>query len=598
MMTPRRKVSPPMVVLLAVAVFWLANRMGYVYDVTGGSTDDRITAALDIVAVLSPPYGLYLTRTALLWGFGGLGLAALVATWIVANQHKLMPGAEHGSARWGTAEDIKPFIDPKPENNIILTETERLSMAGRMKVTADNDYNRNKNVLIIGGSGSRKTRGVIKPNLLQLSCNYVITDPKGELLEDCGGALLKSGYTVKIFNLKDRDKSDHYNLFAYLHSEDDLLKIAKNLITNMKDDPNVKPNSDPIWEEGMTALIEAIFGYVLFELPENERNMNSAMRLFRLLQVKEDVPGYVSPLDLVFQELGQEKPDAFALKQWEIYKMAAPKTAQSINVSLGLRLSAFNIPSIQNIVADDDLDLLDFAEDKKVALFVVLPDTDPSFNFLAAVMYQQLFDMLALAADHSPGRRLPRHCRFLLDEFANIGQIPHFQILISTIRSREISVTIVYQTLAQLKSQYKDDWPTIMGNCDSWLLLGGDNNPDNLEFICKLLGKATIETLNPSETSGSHGSYTRAYQTLARDLLTPDEIRTDKRGWCLLVISGLPPFHSRKYDLTTHPNYKLCADADPDNRFTYEKRKEMEMAGFFQGVKSVTTVKLSELNSL
>lgn len=597
-MTPQKKNKPALLIFAAIIIFWLSNRMGGIYESTPGGIGDKVFAALDVEQLLKPPYGLCLSSTSLLWGLAGLAITALISIWVIANKHKLMPGVEHGSARWGTPEDIKPFIDPKPENNIILTDTERLSMEGRMKVTANDDYNRNKNVIIFGGSGSRKTRGVIKPNLLQLNCNYIITDPKGELLEDCGGALLKNGYQVKIFNLIDREKSDHYNLFAYLHSEDDLLKIAKNLITNMKDDPNAKTSTDPIWEEGMTALIEAIFGYVLFELPENERNVNSAMRLFRLLQVKEDIPGYVSPLDIVFQELASRKPDAFALKQWEIYKMAAPKTAQSINVSLGLRLSAFNIPSIQNIIADDDLDLLDFAKDKKVALFVVLPDTDPSFNFLAAVMYQQLFDMLAVAAYHLPGRRLPRHCRFLLDEFANIGQIPHFQNLISTIRSREISVTIVYQTLAQLKSQYKDDWPTIIGNCDSWLFLGGDNTPDNLDFVCKLLGKTTIEALNPSETNGSHGSYTKAYQSLARDLMTPDEIRTDKRGWCLLIISGLPPFHSRKYDLQRHPNYKLCADADPQNRFTYQMREEKEMSNFFQDIKSVTTINLSELNSL
>lgn len=469
-------------------------------------------------------------------------------------------------------------------------------MAGRMKYTRDDDYNRNKNVMVIGGSGSRKTRGVIKPNLLQMNCNYVITDPKGELLNDCGAALLQSGYKVKVFNLKERDKSDHYNLFAYLHTEDDLLKIAKNLITNMKDDPGVKSNSDPIWDEGMTALIEAIFGYVLFELPPAERNVNSAMRLFRLLQVQEDVPGYVSPLDIVFRELSETKPDCFALKQWEIYKMAAPKTAQSINVSLGLRLSSFNIPSIGKIIEDDTLQLTDFATDQKVALFVVLPDTDRSFNFLAAVLYQQLFDMLALAADSRPDKRLPRHCRFLLDEFANIGQIPGFQQLIATIRSREISVMIVYQSFQQLKSQYKEDWGTIMDNCDSLLYLGGGQNPENLELITKLLGKQTIEAYNPSETTGSHGSYTKAYQLLSRDLMTLDEVRTDKRGWCLLIISGLPPFHSRKYDLVQHPNYRLTADADPVNRWDESLRKEYDTQNFFANVRSVTTI--SELNTL
>ena len=321
----RRKINPLLVVVLSSALFWLGGRMGMAYYAQPGQLSERLLAAADLASVLRPPWGLQITTGTLLWGTTALLIGGLIAVWIIAGQHKVMPGREHGSAEWGTAEDIKPFIDPVPENNIILTNTEQLSMAGRMKIIGDNDYNRNKNVLVIGGSGSGKTRSVIKPNLLQLSCNYIITDPKGELLEDCGGALLKAGYQVKVFNLKDRKNSDHYNLFAYLHNEDDLLKVAKNLITNMKDDPGVKPSSDPIWEEGMTALIEAIFGYVLYELPEDERNMNSAMRLFRLLQVKEDVPGYVSPLDIVFGELAQEKPDAFALKQWEIYKMAAPK---------------------------------------------------------------------------------------------------------------------------------------------------------------------------------------------------------------------------------------------------------------------------------
>ena len=594
-MTPQKKKYLGWALVLLLC-FWLGNRMGAVYTASSGSLTQKLLAALDIEKLLTPPLGLHLSPVFLLWGLGAAAVAGVVILWIEASRHKTMPGKEHGSARWGTPEDIKPFIAPEFENNVILTETERLSMAGRMKYNRDDDYNRNKNVMVIGGSGSRKTRGVIKPNLLQMNCNYVITDPKGELLNDCGAALLKCGYKVKVFNLKERDKSDHYNLFAYLHTEDDLLKIAKNLITNMKDDPGVKSNTDPIWDEGMTALIEAIFGYVLFELPPAERNVNSAMRLFRLLQVQEDMPGYVSPLDIVFRELSETKPDCFALKQWEIYKMAAPKTAQSINVSLGLRLSSFNIPSIGKIIEDDTLALTDFATDQKVALFVVLPDTDRSFNFLAAVLYQQLFDMLALAADSRPDKRLPRHCRFLLDEFANIGQIPGFQQLIATIRSREISVMVVYQSFQQLKSQYKDDWGTIMDNCDSLLYLGGGQNPENLELITKLLGKQTIEAYNPSETTGSHGSYTKAYQLLSRDLMTLDEVRTDKRGWCLLIISGLPPFHSRKYDLVQHPNYRLTADADPANRWDETLRKEYDTQNFFANVRSVTTI--SELNTL
>lgn len=590
----QRKPNPVLAVGICVLSFWLGNRMGAVYAAASGSVTDRVIAALDPAALLRPPLGLETTSTAMLWGLFALIAAALALLYYVFGGHALMPGKEYGSAVWGGAEDIRPFIDPVPEQNVLLTETERINLAARMKVTSDNDYNRNKNVLVVGGSGSRKTRGFIKPNLLQMSTNYVITDPKGELLEDCGKALLQNGYRVKVFNLKDRDQSDHYNMFAYLHSEDDILKIVKNIIANMKDDPRVKPSSDPIWEEGMTALLEALFGYVLFERPEPERNMNSVMTLFRLLQVREDVPNYISPLDIIFAELSERKPDAFCLKQWEIYKMAAPKTAQSINVSLGLRLSAFNIPSVAEIVADDTLDLQELGEDRKIALFVVLPDTTRAFNFLAAVMYQQLFDMLALIADHSPGRRLARPCRFLLDEFANIGQIPDFEILISTIRSRDISVNLVYQSLAQLKSQYKDDWATIMDNCDSLLFLGGSSNPDNLEFISKLLGKATIETLNTSENRGGQGSYTKSYQSLARDLMMPDEIRTDKRGWCLLIVSGLPPFHSRKYDLIKHPNYALTADADKANLFTLALREDYELPTYLSTVQTVAEVSLAE----
>lgn len=593
-----QKIKPLRIIFAMALAFWLGNRMGMLYQTAEGSWLVKLTAAMDLAKLVQPPFRLDLQNIPVLWGLIAAMGVALVALYLHYNHHNLLPGKEHGSAVWGTPEDIKPFIDPVPENNIILTETEQLSMARHMKVSRDEDYNRNKNVLIFGGSGSRKTRGVIKPNLLQMSCNYVITDPKGELLESCGAALLENGYKVKILNLKDRDQSDHYNPFVYLHDGDDILKLTKNLIVNMKDDPSVKSSSDPIWEEGMTGLLEALFSYVLFEMEPPEQNMNSVMELFRLLEVKEDVPEYVSPLDLVFNELASRKPDAFAVKQYQIYKMAAPKTAQSINVSLGLRMSAFNIPSVAQLVSDDTLSLRDLGQDEKVALFIVLPDTTRAFNFLAAVMYQQLFDMLTLMADATPEKHLPRHCRFMLDEFANIGQIPDFQILISTIRSREMSVTIVYQSLAQIKSQYKDDWITIMDNCDSILFLGGTSNPDNLEFFSKLLGKSTIEILNASESRGSQGSYTKSYQALGRELMTPDEIRRDPRGWCVLILSGLPPFHSRKYDLVKHPNYHFLSDADSANSFSFARRDELEDANFFANVRTVTTVQLTELNNL
>lgn len=583
----------------ALATFFLMDRAGMLYLGTPGTFTDKLLAAMSVVpAVLRRPFAFSAAPVCLAWGVGGAVFIALLYVYFVLGRRPTRPGAEHGSAAWGDADTIKPLIDPVPENNIILTQTEQLSMSSRMPRTKLDDFNRNKHVLILGGSGSGKTRFHVKPNILQMNCNYVITDPKGALLEECGYALAKNGYKIKVFNLVDRQHSDHYNPFAYLHNEDDILKIAKNLIANMKDDPRARPANDPIWEEGMTGLIEALFSYVLFELSPSQQNMTSVMELFRLLEVKEDVANYVSPLDILFNDLAAEKPDAFAVKQYQIYKMAAPKTAQSINVSLGLRLSAFNIPSIANLVEDDTLELMDFTSDQKVALFVVLPDTTKAFNFLAAVLYQQLFDLLVLAADSRPEKRLIRHCRFLLDEFANLGKIPDFEILIATIRSREISVTIVLQSLSQLKSQYEHDWGTIVDNCDSFLFLGGSSNIETLEYISKLLGKATIEVLGTSEMRGSQGSFTKSYQLVGRELMLPDEIRRLRRGECLLVISGLAPFKSRKYDLLAHPNYHLLADANVENQFTFQRRAEYAAQQFLSNVSDVQTIQLPELNDL
>lgn len=409
----------------AALAFYLMDRAGLLYLSTPGTFTDKLLASFSVVSdVLRHPLLFSTAPTCLAWGVGGAVSVALLYAYFVLGKRPTRPGEEHGSAAWGDGSTMKPLIDPVPENNILLTQTEQLSMSSRMPRTKIDDFNRNKNVLILGGSGSGKTRFHIKPNILQMNCNYVITDPKGALLEECGHALVENGYKIKVFNLVDRQHSDHYNPFAYLHDEDDILKIAKNLIANMKDDPRARPASDPIWEEGMTGLIEALFAYVLFELPTSQQNMTSVMELFRLLEVKEDVANYVSPLDILFNDLAAQKPDAFAVKQYQIYKMAAPKTAQSINVSLGLRLSAFNIPTIASLVEDDSLALEDFTQDEKVALFVILPDTTKAFNFLAAVLYQQLFDLLVLAADSRPEHRLVRHCRFLLDEFANLGKIP------------------------------------------------------------------------------------------------------------------------------------------------------------------------------
>lgn len=412
-----------------------------------------------------------------------------------------------------------------------------------------------------------------------------------ETKDTYGSVLLAQGYKVKVFNLKDRDKSDHYNLFAYIKNEDDILVVTKNLVKNLKEDPTAKTSADPIWEEGMTALLEALIGYVYFELEPEERNMNSVMMLLSMLEVQDNNPNFVSQLDLLFDDLRMNKPNSFAAKQYRLYKMAPGKTAQSINVSLGLRMSAFNIPSIANIVADDTIDLRALGSEQKVALFVVTPDTTTAYNFLAAVMFQQCFQILVHIADHRPDHKLPRHLRFLLDEFPNIGTIPDFQILISTIRSRDIACTLIYQSLSQLKSQYKDDWPTILENCDSMVVLGAGSNPESLEFFSKALGKATIEVLNTSEVRGGQGSYTKSYQALGRELMTPEEIRTMPRNWCLLIISGVAPFYSRKYNLKDHPNYHLVEE-NGGKPFDYDRRAQMSFKAFMQDVKEVKTMQI------
>ncbi len=380
------------------------------------------------------------------------------------------------------------------------------------------------------------------------------------------------------------EQSDHYNPFAYIHTEDDIVKLSNNIITNLKKDPKQVDSSGPIWEEGMTGLIEAIIAYVLFELRPEEQNLNSVMDIFRLVKVKESVPDYVSPLDILFENLRAEKPDCFAVKQYDIYKMAAAKTAESINVSLGMRTTSFNIPSVRNLMATDTLALDDFAKDEKIALFIITPDTTKAYNFIAAVLYQQLFDILIRAADSSPGNRLPRHCQLIMDEFANIGKIPDFEILLTTIRSREISAVVIIQSIGQLKSQYKDDWATIVDNCDSLLFLGGSKTMDNLEFFSKLLGKKTIEVMNTSESHGSQGSFSKSYQSLGRDLMTPAEIQCMPRRFCLLFITGLPPFNSRKYDLERHPNYGLLSDADPANSFDINRRDTFAAVNFLSDV--------------
>ena len=587
----RKEKQHALLVTAAPVCFWLGDWMGHTYEITIGSSTQKLAAALDINALLAHPLRLSLDLFSLTCGTGAVLTAGLIYVCVKYSKHRLMPQKEYGSARWGGPEDIAPFLDENAQNNLPLTASESLSLSPKMKVTANDNYNRNKNVIVFGPSGSGKSYSVAGPQLLQFNSNYVLSDPKGELLDTYGNVLLAQGYKVKVFNLKDRDKSDHYNLFACIRNEDDVLVVTKNLVKNLKEDPTAKTSADPIWEEGMTALLEALIGYVYFELEPEEHNMNSVMMLLSMLEVQDNNPNFVSQLDLLFDDLRMRKPNSFAAKQYQLYKMAPGKTAQSINVSLGLRMSAFNIPSIANIVADDTIDLRELGSEQKVALFVVTPDTTTAYNFLAAVMFQQCFQILVDIADHRPDHKLPRHLRFLLDEFPNIGMIPDFQILISTIRSRDIACTLIYQSLSQLKSQYKDDWPTILENCDSMVVLGAGSNPESLEFFSKSLGKATIEVLNTSEARGGQGSYTKSYQALGRELMTPEEIRTMPRNWCLLILSGVAPFYSRKYNLKDHPNYHLVEE-NGDKPFDYDRRAQMNFKAFMQDVKEVKTMQI------
>lgn len=501
----------------SLGCFWLGNRAGLLYVSAAGTVTQRLAAAVNLSKIALHPLQLSPAPIPVCCGVGAILLAGLAYLCIKYSDHRLVPQKEYGSARWGTAADIAPFLHEKPSENIPLTATESLSLAMKMPVTAENNYNRNKNVIVFGPSGSGKSYSVAGPQLLQFNSNYVLSDPKGELLDTYGNVLVSQGYDVKVFNLKDRDKSDHYNPFAYIHDTDDIVVVAKNLIKNMKEEPRQKNTADPIWEEGSTSLLEALLAYVYFEQPPEMHNMNSVMELFVLMQHRYGPQGR-SQLDDIFEDLAMEKPASFAARQYGLYHMAPDKTAQSIDVSLGMRMSAFNIPSIMKICEDDTIHLEELASDKKVALFVVTPDTTTAYNFLAAVMFQQCFQILVHTADNREDHCLPRHVRFLLDEFPNIGMIPDFQILISTIRSRNIGCTLIYQSIAQLKSQYGDDWGTILENCDSELVLGGGNNPESLEFFGKQLGKRTIEVLNTTENLGAQGSFSKNYQVASREM--------------------------------------------------------------------------------
>ena len=535
----------------------------------GKELGDKIMAMMGTIPLAFANPLLSLHPLDLLIGFScgaGLRLAVYLRS---KNAKKYRHGMEYGSARWGTAKDIEPFQAPKFADNIILTKTERLMMSNR---PPDPKNARNKNVLVVGGSGSGKTRFWLKPNLLQCHSSYVVTDPKGTIVLECGQAMLKNGYKVKILNTINFKKSMHYNPFSYVHSEKDILKLVTTLMTNTKGEGS---GGDPFWEKSERLLLTALIAYLHYEAPVEEQNFATLLEMLNTMQVLEDDEEYQNPVDLLFEELAKKKPNSFAGRQYKLYKLAAGKTAKSILISCGARLAPFDIQELRDLTMYDELQL-DTLGDKKTALFLIMSDTDSTFNFLISMVYTQLFNLLCDKADDVYGGKLPIHVRCLIDECANIGQIPNLEKLVATIRSREISACLVLQARSQLKAIYKDNADTIVGNMDSQIFLGG-SEPTTLKDLSEMLGKETIDAFNTSDTRGNSPSYGTTFQKMGHELLSRDELAVLDGGKCILQLRGVRPFLSDKYDLTQHPNYKLTSDYDPKNTFDIEKylnRKE------------------------
>ena len=500
----------------------------------------------------------------LLIGIAGAVIVRLIIYVKGKNAKKYRKGMEYGSARWGTAEDIKPYTDPVFENNIPLTQTERLTMNSRPKQPK---YARNKNILVIGGSGSGKTRFFVKPSLMQMHSSYVVTDPKGTVLIECGKLLQRGGYRIKVLNTINFKKSMRYNPFAYLRSEKDILKLVNTIIANTKGDG--EKSGEDFWVKAEKLYYTALIGYIWYEAPDEEKNFTTLLEMINASEAREDDEDFQNPVDLMFERLEEKDPEHFAVKQYKKYKLAAGKTAKSILISCGARLAPFDIKELRELMETDEMEL-DTIGDRKTALFVIISDTDDTFNFVVSILYTQLFNLLCDKADDVYGGRLPVHVRCLLDEFANIGQIPKFEKLIATIRSREISASIILQSQSQLKAIYKDNADTIVGNCDTTLFLGGKEKT-TLKEISEILGKETIDSFNTSETRGRELSHGLNYQKLGKELMTQDEIAVMDGGKCILQLRGVRPFFSDKFDITKHPKYKYLSDADPKNAFDMEK---------------------------
>jgi len=545
-----------------LAFFYLGNIFSHhIRSYTGGDVIDKIFQGLLELNRMSFFPSLYLIDIIM-----GIGTAVLIKFIVYTkgkNAKKFRQGKEYGSARWGNRKDIEPYMDEKFQNNILLTKTERLSMNGR---PSNPKYARNKNVLVIGGSGSGKTRFYVKPNLMQMHSSYCVTDPKGTIVLECGKMLEDNGYEIRILNTINFKKSMKYNPFSYIHSEKDILKLVQTIIANTKGEGE-KAGED-FWVKAEKLYYTALIAYIYYEAPKEEKNFATLLDMIDASEVREDDENYKNPIDRLFEALEKKEPRHFAVKQYKKYKLAAGKTAKSILISCGARLAPFDIQELRDLMSEDELEL-DCIGDRKTALFVIISDTDDTFNFVVSIMYSQLFNLLCDKADDVYGGRLPVHVRFLLDEFANIGLIPKFEKLIATIRSREISASIILQAQSQLKAIYKDNADTIIGNCDSTLFLGGKEKT-TLKELSETLGKETIDLYNISETKSNQNSFAMNYQKTGKDLMSQDEITVMDGGKCIFQLRGVRPFFSDKYDITKHKNYSLLEDYDKKNRFDVE----------------------------
>ncbi|HFH8958433.1 TPA: VirD4-like conjugal transfer protein, CD1115 family [Streptococcus agalactiae] len=561
------KIDNPKKFILAnipyLSFFYIGNIFSkHINSYVGGDIIDRIMVGISDIGTLS--YVPSLNPRDLLVGIFFAGLVKLIVYSKGKNKKKYRQGKEYGSARWGESKDIAPYIDPKFENNVLITNTERLTMNSRPK---NPKYARNKNVLVIGGSGSGKTRFYVKPNLMQMHSSYVVTDPKGTLVLECGKMLYENGYDIKILNTINFKKSMKYNPFAYLRSEKDILKLVQTIIANTKGDGE-KAGED-FWVKAEKLYYTALIGYIYYEAPEEEKNFKTLLDMIDASEVREDDETYMNPIDRLFEALEKKDPSHFAVKQYKKYKLAAGKTAKSILISCGARLAPFDIRELRELMSEDELEL-DKIGDRKTALFVIISDTDDTFNFVVSIMYSQLFNLLCDKADDVYGGRLPVHVRCLLDEFANIGLIPKFEKLIATIRSREISASIILQAQSQLKAIYKDHADTIVGNCDSTLFLGGKEKT-TVKELSETLGKETIDLYNTSETRSNQKSFGLNYQKTGKELMSQDEITVMDGGKCIYQLRGVRPFLSDKFDITKHKNYKLLEDYDKKNLFDVEE---------------------------